>query len=97
MSELNGKSNDIKVLTIKFCGLERYKEFKLSAEEYNEFKCEWQKFKGLMSWVTFHPVDFKDRVSINLYHIEMIIWDDRPEDPNFPVKASRLLRALAND
>lgn len=81
MSELNETSNDVKVLTIKFCGLGRYKEFKLSEKEYGEFEREWQKFKGLMSWVTFHPVNFKDRVSINLYHIEMIVWDDRPDDP----------------
>lgn len=81
MSEFNGTSDDVRVLTIKFCGSEHRREFKLSAKEYSEFEREWQKFKGLMSWVTFHPVDFKDRVSINLYHIEMIIWDDRPDDP----------------
>ena len=83
MSEHNGMGNDVRVLTVKFCGLERYLEFKLSAKEYNEFKKEWQKFKGLISWVTFHPIDIKDRVSVNTSLIEMIIWDDRPDDPEY--------------
>ena len=81
MGEFNETGYDVRVLTIKFCGSERRQVFKLSAKEYGEFEGEWQKINGLMAWVTFHPVDFKDRVSINLYHIEMIIWDDRPDDP----------------
>ena len=82
MSEFDEMNNDIRVLRIKFCGSEQYREFELYARDYMEFRAKWERFE-VKSWMTLYPKIIGKRVSINPALIEMIVWDDRPEDPKY--------------